>query len=48
MKIFLYGASTRLRGEALRPLLGEGVSAQTISNIASGLEEEVRNAIIAG
>ncbi|WP_407079705.1 transposase [Candidatus Hakubella thermalkaliphila] len=30
MKIFLYGASTRLIGEALRPLLGEGVSAQTI------------------
>ncbi len=42
MKIFLYGASTRLTGEALRPLLGEGVSAQTISNIAKTLDEEVR------
>ncbi|MBI5043661.1 MAG: IS256 family transposase [Nitrospirae bacterium] len=41
MRIFLYGASTRLTGEALRPLLGEGVSAQTISNIAKGLDEEV-------
>ncbi len=42
MKIFLYGASTRLTGEALRPLLGEGVSAQTISNIAKSLDEEVK------
>lgn len=41
MKIFLYGASTRLTGEALRPLLGERVSAQTISNIAKSLDEEV-------
>lgn len=41
LKIFLYGASTRLTGEALRPLLGERVSAQTISNIASSLDEEV-------
>jgi transposase-like protein len=41
MKIFLYGASTRLAGEALKPLLGEGVSAQTISNIARSLDEEV-------
>lgn len=41
-KIFLYGASTRLTGEALRPLLGEGVSAQTISNIAKSLDEEVK------
>jgi len=41
LKIFLYGASTRLTGEALRPLLGEGVSAQTISNIARSLDEEV-------
>lgn len=32
-KIFLYGASTRLTGEALRPLLGESISAQTVSNI---------------
>ena len=42
MRIFLYGASTRLTGEALRPLLGEGVSAQTISNIAKSLDEEVK------
>ncbi len=42
MKIFLYGASTRLTGEALRPLLGEGISAQTISNIAKSLDEDVK------
>lgn len=42
LKIFLYGASTRLTGEALKPLLGEGVSAQTISNIAKSLDEEVK------
>ncbi len=42
LKIFLYGASTRLTGEALRPLLGEGVSAQTISNIAKSLDAEVK------
>jgi transposase-like protein len=42
MKIFLYGASTRLTGEALRPLLGEGISAQTISNIAKSLDGEVK------
>lgn len=42
MKIFLYGASTRLTGEALKPLLGEGISAQTISNIAKSLDEEVK------
>jgi transposase-like protein len=42
LKIFLYGASTRLAGEALRPILGEGVSAQTISNIAESLDAEVR------
>jgi transposase-like protein len=41
-RIFLYGASTRLTGEALRPILGEAVSAQTISNIAKSLDEEVR------
>lgn len=41
-RIFLYGVSTRLAGEAVKPLLGEGVSAQTISNIAKGLDEEVR------
>ncbi len=42
LRIFLYGASTRLAGEALRPLFGEGVSAQTISNIAKSLDEGVR------
>lgn len=42
MKIFLYGASTRLTGEALRPLLGQGVSAQTVSNIAGSLDADVR------
>jgi len=41
-KIFLYGASTRLTGEALRPILGETISAQTISNIAKSLDEEVK------
>lgn len=42
LKIFLYGASTRLTGEALRPLLGEAVSAQTISNIARSLDADVK------
>jgi len=42
MKIFLYGASTRLTGEALRPLLGDGVSAQTVSNITKSLDIEVK------
>ena len=42
LKVFLYGASTRLTGETLRPLLGEGVSAQTISNIAKSLDVEVK------
>jgi transposase-like protein len=41
-RIFLYGASTRLTGEALRPILGEAVSAQTVSNIAKSLDEEVK------
>ncbi|MFN3395325.1 MAG: transposase [Thermodesulfovibrionales bacterium] len=41
-RIFLYGASTRLTGQALRPLIGEGFSAQTISNIARSLDKEVR------
>lgn len=42
MKVFLYGASTRLTGEALRPLLGEGVSAQTVSNIAGSLDVDLK------
>jgi transposase-like protein len=41
-RVFLYGASTRLTGEALRPLLGEAVSAQTVSNIARSLDAEVK------
>ena len=42
MKIFVYGASTRLTGEALRPLLGDGVSAQTVSNIAGSLDADLK------
>jgi len=42
MKIFVYGASTRLAGEALRPLLGERVSAQTVSNIAGSLDADLK------
>jgi putative transposase len=42
LKIFVYGASTRLTGEALRPLLGEGVSAQTVSNIAGSLDADLK------
>jgi putative transposase len=41
LKIFLYGASTRLTGQALRPILGDSVSAQTVSNIASSLDREL-------
>lgn len=41
-RVFLYGVGTRLVGEAVRPLLGEGVSAQTVSTIAKGLDAEVR------
>jgi transposase-like protein len=41
-RVFLYGVSTRLAGDAVRPLLGEGVSAQTISAIARGLDAEVQ------
>ncbi len=43
LRIFLYGASTRLTGLALRPLVGEAVSAQTVSNIAKSLDGAVRN-----
>jgi putative transposase len=42
MKIFVYGASTRLTGQALRPLLGEGVSAQTVSHIAGSLDADLK------
>lgn len=40
-QVFLFGASTPLTGKALEPLLGK-LSAQTISNIAKGLDEEVK------
>ncbi len=43
LRIFLYGASTRLTGQALRPLIGEAVSAQTVSNIAKSLDGAVRS-----
>jgi putative transposase len=43
LRIFLYGASTRLTGQALRPLVGEAVSAQTVSNIARSLDGAVRS-----
>ncbi|MEE8329417.1 MAG: IS256 family transposase [Thermodesulfovibrionia bacterium] len=41
-KIFLSWASTRLTGAALRPIIGEAISAQTISNIAKSLDKEVK------
>ena len=41
LRIFLYGASTRLTGQALKPLLGTSVSAQTVSNIAKSLDAAV-------
>jgi putative transposase len=43
LRIFLYGASTRLTGQALYPLVGEAVSAQTVSNIAKSLDGAVRS-----
>lgn len=43
LRIFLYGASTRLTGQALRPLVGESVSAQTVSNIAKSLDVAVKS-----
>lgn len=42
LNIFLYGASTRLTGQALYPLLGVDISAQTVSNIAKSLDVEVK------
>ena len=42
-RVFLFGISTRRTGEALRPLLGEAISAQTVSKIAMSLDEEVRS-----
>jgi len=43
LRIFLYGASTRLTGQALHPLVGEAVSAQTVSNIAKSLDGAVKS-----
>jgi transposase-like protein len=40
--MFLRGVSTRQVKEVLRPLLGEGVSAQTVSRITRSLDAEVR------
>lgn len=42
LNIFLYGASTRLTGKAIYPLLGVDISAQTVSNIAKSLDAEVK------
>jgi putative transposase len=42
LNVFLYGASTRLTGRALHPLLGVDISAQTVSNIAKSLDAEVK------
>lgn len=39
--VFLAGVSTRRVGETLEALLGEGVSAQTVSRIARGLDRDV-------
>jgi transposase-like protein len=41
-RIFLYGVSTRRVAKALKPLIGESISAQRISNIAKSLDEEVK------
>lgn len=40
--MFVRGVSTRQVGEVLTPLLGIEPSAQTVSNIAKGLDEEVK------
>lgn len=41
-EVFLAGVSTRRVGACLQPLLGEQVSAQTVSRVARSLDEEVR------
>lgn len=41
-EMFLSGVSTRRMGEVIRPLLGEGISAQGVSRIVRSLDEEVR------
>lgn len=40
--LFLRGVSTRRVGEALEPLLGTGMSAQTVSRVARSLDAEVQ------
>lgn len=40
-EIFLAGVSTRRVGEVLERILGEGVSAQTVSRVARSLDREV-------
>ena len=46
-EMFLAGVSTRRVKEVIKPLLGEGVSAQTVSRICRSLDDEV-GAITAG
>ena len=41
-EMFLAGVSTRRVQEVIKPLLGDGVSAQTVSRICQSLDEEVR------
>lgn len=41
-EMFLAGVSTRRVKEVIKPLLGEGVSAQTVSRICRSLDDEVR------
>ncbi len=41
-QMFLAGVSTRRVGEVIEPLLGEGVSAQTVSRICRSLDAEVQ------
>jgi putative transposase len=41
-EIFLAGVSTRRVGEVLEPLLGERLSAQTVSRVAQSLDKEVQ------
>ena len=41
-EMFLAGVSTRRVREVIKPLLGQGVSAQTVSRICRSLDEEVR------
>lgn len=41
-KVFLFGVSTRRCAEALSPLLGDTVSAQTISTITKSLDADVK------